>query len=123
MEMESVRKCYGDLYYTVRNINPGKIAAELLSSIYTQMLLSAKHLLESVIVKMEWTEGFEQLFSVNMNTIALIEDQDYTNYYMIINSEDITSADDDDETEYNEYISSFTIKIPGRQYRKLPYIE
>lgn len=106
------RKCYGDLYYTVRNINPGKIAAELLSSIYTQMLLSAKHLLESVIVKMEWTEGFEQLFSVNMNTIALIEDQDYTNYYMIINSEDITSADDDDETEYNEYISGFTIKYP-----------
>ena len=32
-------KCYGDLAYTNRDINIGQIAAELLSAIYTQMLL------------------------------------------------------------------------------------
>lgn len=106
------RKCYGDLYYIMRNINPGKIAAELLSSIYTQMLLSAKHLLESVIIKMEWTEGFDQLFSVNMNTIALIEDQDYGGYFMKINADDIAQVDDDDDVEYNEFISNFSIVYP-----------
>lgn len=106
------RKCYGDLYYVVRNINPGKIAAELLSSIYTQMLLSAKHLLESVVIKMEWTDGFDQLFTVNMHTIALTEDQDYNGYFMLINSEEIINVDDDDDIDYNEYISSFDIRYP-----------
>lgn len=107
------RKCYGDLYYVVKNINPGKIASELLSSIYTQILLSAKHLLESMAIKMEWTEGFDQLFSVDMNTIALIEDQDYTGYSMMINPDEIYSDDEDDNLEYNEYIKGFDIQYPN----------
>lgn len=107
------RKCYGDLYYVVKNINPGKIASELLSSIYTQILLSAKHLLESMAIKMEWTEGFDQLFSIDMNTVALIEDQDYTGYSMLINPDEIYSDDDDDSVEYNEYIKSFDIQYPN----------
>ena len=45
-------RCYGNLAYANRNINIGQIAAEQLSSIYTQTLLSAKHLLESAIIKM-----------------------------------------------------------------------
>lgn len=106
------RKCYGDLYYVMRNVNPGKMAAELLSSIYTQMLLSAKHLLESVVIKMEWTEGFDQLFMVNINTIALNEDQDYAGYSMIINTNEISSIDEDDDMKYNEYIPHFLIQTP-----------
>ncbi len=106
------RYCYGDLYYVNRNINPGKIASDLLSSIYTQMQLSMKHILESAIIKMEWTDGFDQIFDIQMHTIALIEDQDYTGYYMIINEDDIMNMDDDDDIEYNEYISNFSIKYP-----------
>lgn len=106
------RKCYGDLYFVMRNINPGKMASELLSSIYTQMLLSAKHLLESMVIKMEWTEGFDQLFNVTINTIGLIEDQDYIGYNMIINTDEIKSVDDDDDLKYNEYITHFEITCP-----------
>lgn len=106
------RKCYGDLYYVVRNINPGKIAAELLSSIYTQILLSAKHLLESMVIKMEWTDGFDQLFAVEMNTIGMIEDQDYTGYTLIFDPEE--NMDDDDEiSASSEYVESFNIEYPN----------
>lgn len=108
------RKCYGDLYYIMENVNPGKIAAELLSSKYTQILLSAKHLLESMVVKMEWTEGFDQLFIVNMNTIGLIEDQDYTGYTLIIDPDSIPDNDDedDDSTAYSECIPYFYVIDP-----------
>lgn len=106
------RKCYGDLYFVVRNINPGKIAAELLSSIYTQMLLSAKHLLESMVIKMEWTDGFDQLFSVEMNTIGLIEDQDYSGFTMIINPEENMDDDDDAAIASNECVEIIGVQFP-----------
>jgi hypothetical protein len=67
-------KCYGDLAYTNREINVGQIAAEGLSSIYTQTLLSAKHLLESNIVKIEWSDDFHNFFTAFFNTISIKED-------------------------------------------------
>ena len=70
-------KCYGDLAYINNDINVGQIAAEGLSSIYTQILLSAKHLLESLVVKMEWSEGFYDYFQITFNSIALREDKSY----------------------------------------------
>lgn len=111
-------KCYGDMYYVIRDINPGKIAAELLSAIYTQMLLSAKHLLESAIIAMKWTEGFDQIFEVNMNTISVIEDTDFSGYKLIINPDHIESDDDDDDSDitgldYGEYITYFDIVYPN----------
>lgn len=108
------RKCYGDLYYIMHNVNPGKMAAELLSSKYTQMLLSAKHLLESMVIKMEWTEGFDQLFAINMNTITMIEDQDYTGYTLVIDPDLIPEVDDDedDSSGYNEYVPNFSVIDP-----------
>ena len=112
------RRCYGNLYYVNRDINPGKIAAELLSSIYTQMLLSAKHLLESSVVEMKWNKEFYDIFELNLNMISIDEDFECNGMYMVIDSGNIDSDDDDEDDSsisYDEYISSFDIMYPNGQ--------
>ena len=129
------RRCYGDLYYTNTNINVGKIAAEILSSQLTQILLSAKHLLETKIKVMKWNPEFEDYFDVNINNISLsedLEDEDLRKHYLIINPDDVNLVSEEEETvsyedeeidddiiinddgliTYNEYITSFKIKFP-----------
>lgn len=110
-------KCYGDLAYTNSEVNIGQIAAEGLSSRFTQILLSAKHLLESLVIKLNWVEGFQDLFRVSFNEIYIIDGFDYKGYKIIINEDDIMSVDDFDETVYNYYINEFTVKAPdGMEY-------
>ena len=104
-------KCYGDLAYTSKEVNVGQIAAEGLSSIYTQTLLSAKHLLESNIIKTEWSEGFHNFFTAFFNTVTIKEGIIVKGYTMIID-EDIKVENEDDEIDYNYYINSFTIRDP-----------
>ena len=101
-------KCYGDLAYTNKEVNVGQIAAEGLSSIYTQTLLSAKHLLESNIIKTNWSEGFSNFFTAFFNTVALREDIDVRGCKLVIN-EDISLEDENDEIDYNYYINSFSV--------------
>ena len=109
-------RCYGNLAYANRNINIGQIAAEQLSSIYTQTLLSAKHLLESAIIKMTWNDEFYQLFNVEFDQIVLKSDFDYKKYKLIINADDIVENDYDedegDQVEEANYIYSFTVQCP-----------
>lgn len=112
------KKCYGNLYYVNKDINPGKIAAELLSSIYTQMLLSAKHLLESSVIEMKWNPEFYELFQVDLNMISIDEETNVDGMYMSIDSALIDSDDDDDDDEsngllYDEFIPSFDIIYPN----------
>lgn len=112
------RKCYGDLYFVNRDINPGKIAAELLSSIYTQMLLSAKHLLESSVIEMKWNNEFYDIFELNLNMISIQEDIELDGYYMILDSNKFSSDDEDDDSEdsgiqYEEFTPSFDIRYPN----------
>ena len=104
-------RCYGDLAYTNNDINIGKMAAELLSSKLTQMLLSAKHILESLVQKMEWSAGFDDVFSVNYNLIRIREDFTGKKYKLVISS-DIQYESEDDDFDYNEYINSFDIMRP-----------
>jgi hypothetical protein len=113
------RKCYGNLYYVNKDINPGKIAAEILSSIYTQMLLSAKHLLESAIIKMNWNPEMKDIFDINLNMINLKQDIDAEGMYLILDSNkfDMSDEDDDDNDDsvrqgliYEEYTPSFDIQ-------------
>lgn len=105
-------KCYGDLAYTNQDINIGQISAEGLSSIYTQILLSAKHLLESLVVKMEWPDDFKEYMQITFNTISLREDRTFRGCKLIID-EDIKVMDDFDNIDYNQYINSFIIKDPA----------
>ena len=120
------KKCYGDLYYTNRDINVGKYAAEALSEKLTQTLLSAKHLLEVAIIAIEWSEAFRQFFMIDTDTVRLYDslDIDLKRYYLIINTEDIEVVNDEEDTiayddgefivdeveTYNEYITEFIIK-------------
>lgn len=110
------RKCYGNLYFVNKDINPGKIAAELLSSIYTQMLLSAKHLLESSVIEMKWNNEFYDIFEINLNMISINEDMETTGMFMILDANKFDSSEDDDDESgviYDEYTPSFDIMYPN----------
>lgn len=119
-------KCYGDLAYTVFNIyihfgvNIGRVASEIISSILTQMLLSAKHILESAVQKLIWVEDFNKFFEITYNVIQLQEDIDTKNYKILIDPESIELESEEDEdlstnddekiiSIYNEYITDFDI--------------
>ena len=93
-------RCYGDLAYTNANINIGTIASELLSSELTQMLLSAKHLLESNIKPIEWVDGFLDIFDVNFNILKIKDDFECKKWKLLID-DDINKEDDMDDIEYN----------------------
>lgn len=101
-------RCYGDLAYENRDINIGQIASELLSSIYTQILLSAKHLLESAIIKMNWTEGFHELFNVEFNQISLKEEVNYRGYKLII-EDDFEDEDDEEDNDSDMDLTSYVL--------------
>lgn len=105
-------RCYGDLVYTNSDINIGQFAAEVLSSALTQRLLSAKHLLETMVQALEWVPEFEDLFSLECNIITLNDDFDFTGYTMIIDPEGITLESEDDDFEYNEYINVVEVRTP-----------
>jgi hypothetical protein len=111
-------KCYGDLAYTNGDINIGQISAEGLSSIYTQILLSAKHLLESLVVKMEWSPAFYDYFQITFNSIALKENLSFKGCKLIIN-EDIQAEEELDDIDYNNYITNFFIKTPDGTMNKI----
>lgn len=113
-------RCYGDLAYTNRMINIGTIAAELLSSELTQMLLSAKHLLESNIKSIDWSDAFADIFELNYNTIRIKEDFECKKCKILID-EDINKEDDMDDLEYNEYVNKFqVVDSRGREYDIYP---
>lgn len=110
-------RCYGDLAFTNSNINIGTIAAELLSSELTQMLLSAKHLLESNIKSIEWVESFFNFFEFNFNIIKIREDFECKKWKLVISDDEINKEDDMDEIEYNTYITKFQVIDPrGKTY-------
>lgn len=108
-------KCYGDLAYINANINIGQLAAELLSAALTQRLLSAKHLLESLVEKIEWSSGFEDLFEIDFNIIKLSDDMDYKGYTLLIDPNNIAMDSEDDEFDYNEYVTLFEVQTPTGQ--------
>ena len=96
------RKCYGTLYWTNSNINIGKIAAEILSAQLTQRLLSAKHLLETMISSISWTPEFKDFFDVDMNSIRLSEDilydENLKKYTIIIDPYDVQLVNEEEDT-------------------------
>ena len=97
------RKCYGTLYWTNLNINPGKFAAEVLSSQITQTLLSAKHLLETMIASVKWCDRFNEFFEINdVDKIKLsdniLDNDDYKQYTLIVDPNSIQLVNDEEDT-------------------------
>lgn len=118
-------RCYGKLANTVKNVNIGKIASENICAPITQMMLSAKHLIETEIIKMVWTDMFMELFEIDYNIIKLREDFDTKGYKFSINlANRFLEFEDDDEVEkdallMNEYINEFEIIDPAGQIHKI----
>lgn len=110
-------RCYGDLAYTNRDINIGKMASELISSALTQMMLSAKHLLESSIKVMKWSKGFTDIFEVEYNLIKIQDDISLDGYKLIIDPSDGDEFDDGDDSfknsDYSIFVSDFDIVAPN----------
>ena len=112
-------RCYGDLAYSNNNINIGKIAAEILSSIIIQRMLSSKHLIDTELVKIVWTDLFEELFETDYNIIRLQSDKDLSKYSIQIDMNTIQSEYEEDENEIgnpgiymNTFINEFNIITP-----------
>lgn len=113
-------RCYGGLSHTNSDINIGKIAAELLSSLLTQRLLSAKHLLETNIKKLMWNENFYTFFEINYSMIKLKDDTSYKKFKIILDPmEDDEELEDDIDPAlaFNTYVTGCTIIDPkGNEY-------
>lgn len=113
-------RCYGDLAYTNKDINIGKIAAELLSAILTQRMLSAKHLLESAMKVINWSKGFSDFLEVDYNLIKLQDTLNLTGYKLAIDPIDVDdeNGDEDDinrfkNSDYMFYVNNFEIISPN----------
>ena len=109
-------RCYGDLAYINKDINIGKMAAELLSSVLTQMMLSAKHLLEASVKSLNWKdERFLDFFEIEFNIIKPRTDIDLTGYKLIIDPSDVELDNEDEDmtdgdfVEFNEFVNKFYI--------------
>lgn len=103
-------RCYGDLAYINKDISIGKLAAELLSSVLTQKMLSAKHLLEAAVIALTWNPEFNDFFEVEFNIIKTRQDIDYSGIKLYINKSNINNDDDENEDDYYvEYIDDYSL--------------
>lgn len=112
-------RCYGELAYINNDINPGKFAAEELTSQLTQKLLSAKHLLEASVRRMEWCKEVYMYFDFELNSITIIEGFDYKKFKLIIDSNDIEIDDEDDMMDQHMSVKQFYVQTPSGQIDKI----
>lgn len=107
-------RCYGELAYTNRDINIGKISAEILSAQLTQRLLSAKHLLRSDVEPLNYSENFLEYFEVDLN-IVIIKDPSITpRHELVFNIHDIT-FEEEDALDNSALVDRFYIKERGSE--------
>lgn len=95
--------CYGrELSAVNKDINTGLSGTLKLTEPLTQMLLSAKHLLTTKTEKIEWGEVFEEIFTVNMNSIYFLADADCTVTFKKPTTEEF---DEDEDMYYTKALS------------------
>jgi hypothetical protein len=64
------KTCYGDLYKYNHDFNVGIVGVLLLTSKLTQLNLSAKHNIQAKANKINWSEDFQNYFTVNKSEIS-----------------------------------------------------
>lgn len=99
--------CYGDLAYTNHDISIGRIASEIITSQYTQIRLSAKHLLEPKVKMIHWTPEFSDYFQIDINSIQLRHDllpESLKGWKMLIDFDNIQLENEDDFYRHNFYM-------------------
>ena len=128
--------CYGDLAHTNININPGRLAGEMITEQIQQQKLSSKHIMAAKIKPILWSDALDRFFKVNVNAIVLRPDIDPTtlkdwyleldlNDIQLENNDDIyrydfnennmiTIEDEDNTHKYNEFLYNFKIIDPNQ---------
>ena len=115
-------RCYGDVAFTNRNINIGKYAAEKNSEMFTQQLLSAKHLIDTKISMIKWNENFSKFFEFVDNGIRIINNlPNLQEMILYIDPLDMSYDNDEDYDEesietYNEYVDKVTVYDGYNEY-------
>lgn len=95
--------CYGKHLSRInKDVNTGLVATNKLTEPLTQRLLSAKHLLSTKTDKIDWSDEFKEIFSINLNNIYFHQDSECTIYIPKPKSEDF---DEDDEMYTTNRIS------------------
>lgn len=130
--------CYGRSLANINsNINIGRIATEIVTEQYTQMRLSAKHLLETLIKVNHWCPEFSDFLDIDINIIRLSEtafdeNRPIDGWCLKIKEDDIQLENDDDFFQhlfysddekdaddsvqlYNEFVTDFVICSPDSQ--------
>lgn len=125
------KRCYGELAYINSNLKVGKFAVEQLTSQTTQKQLSAKHLLETVIEKINWNDSFNRFFYVDNVNMIYINDNIEAGHIIIDpnsimdNTENTESESDEDNvdnsfsdsSQFTNYITSFVFEdTDGAKY-------
>ena len=107
-------KCYGELAYVNKDINPGRYASEKLSAELTQRLL------ETAVKEIRWAGAFNDFMDINGNCITLNQELTVIKAHsLLIDPENIDLENEDfegshdEEDLYNEYIKKFYIKLPS----------
>ena len=119
------RKCYGELFLINKLLNVGKIAAESLSAPLTQVMLSAKHLLEAKVTNPEWDSEMDKYLNIEDGTVYINQSLSVNKKWdLVIEYDDISTqtmfnindGEDEDDSSYDEesnieddveYINSF----------------
>lgn len=117
-------KCYGKLAYNNCTINIGKIAAEILSSILTQRLLSAKHLLTAKPIKIVFGDMFGDFFCNEEMMITVNPEAITKHAFVKIDMDSIESSLSDDDVDneeeaaldMNEFVNEFVLEVDGVEY-------
>lgn len=111
--------CYGRLSFINSDINIGIMSAEEFSSVLTQRLLSAKHLLEAKVRELGIVKGFEKFFTNEYNYFT-INKNNAENYSLVINVEDdIIDNEEYDNADLSKWVLSLSIKSnidPNERY-------
>ena len=79
--------------------------------------MSAKHLLESLIIKLDWNKEFYEYFSLAFNTFGLKSEGYVYKGKKLIISQDIQCKDAIDDSTYNYYIDSFIVKDGNKEIK------
>lgn len=101
------KKCYGGLWKVNYKMAVGIIAALLLTNNFTQTMLSTKHMLQAILKKYEYSEGFKKYFEFDLDKIVLKED------YSDVTIE-IENIDSNEEKE-KEYLVYRFVVIDGNE--------
>ena len=126
------KRCYGELAYINSNLKVGKFAVEQLTSQTTQKQLSAKHLLETVIEKINWNDNFNKFFYVDNVNMIYVNDNIEAGHIIIdpnniMDNTENTESDSDEEdnmessfsdsSQFTNYITSFIFEdTNGKKY-------